>query len=196
MEPRRTDLIFVAAVLTLTLAGGGYFAYRNRPPSAERVAAHIQPWLTGPRETLKLMMERYGAPDALGSATATWHKRGPWKRITIHGHEHLSYLEQAVGYHVPAEAVQALAEFDHGLRFDRERQELSATSNSEALNFLALNLADELCAAKRTAPQAREFYVQTARLAAAGKSSRYTETLLFDPYRRIPEVPWDREIAY
>lgn len=196
MQPRRTDLIFVAAVLAVTLAAGGYFAYRNRAPSAERVAAHIEPWLAGPRETLKLLMERYGAPDVLGAGTATWHERGPWKRITIHGGDHLSYLEQAVGYHVPAEAAQALAEFDHGLRFDREKEELSARSNSEALNLLALNLADELCAAKRTAPQAREFYVQTARLAAAGKSSDYLETLRFDPYRRIPEVPWDREIAY
>lgn len=196
MQPRRTDLIFVAAILALTLAGGGYFAYRNRAPSAERVAAHTEPWLTGPRETLKLMMERYGTPNALDAGTATWYERGPWKRITIHGNEHLSYLEQAVGYHVPAEAAQALAEFDHGLRFDRENEELSARSNSEALNLLALNLADELCAAKRTAPEARELFVQTARLAASGKSSRYLETLLFDPYRRGPDVPWDRESAY
>lgn len=196
MEPRRTDLIFVAAVLAATLAGGGYLAYRNRAPSAERVAEHVAPWLAAPRQTLKLMIERYGMPDDLGSGTATWRERGPWKRITIHGHEHLSYLEQAVGYHVPAEAAQALDDFDHGLRFDREKEELSATSNSEALNHLALNLADEICGAERTAAEAGRFYVRTARLAAAGKSSPYLEKLLFDPYRRIPEIPWDREIAY
>ncbi|MCR4295599.1 MAG: hypothetical protein NUW21_08695 [Elusimicrobia bacterium] len=196
MKPRRTDLIFVAAILAATLAGGGYFAYRNRAPSAERVAAHIEPWRAGPRASLKLMMERYGPPNALGEGTATWYARGPWKRITIHGDEPLSYLEQAVSYHVPAEAAQALAEFDHGLRFDREKEELSATSNAEALNHLALNLADELCAATRTAPEARDFYVRTARLAAAGKSSPYLEGLLFDPLSRLPELPWDREIAY
>ncbi len=196
MQPRRADLIFVAAILALTLAGGGYFAYRNRAPSPERVAAHVRPWLAGPRETLKLMMERYGPPNALGEGTATWYERGPWKRITIHGRERLSYLEQTVRYHVPAEATQALAEFDHGLRFDREKEELSATSNSEALNYLALNLADDLVSARREAPEAREFYAQTARLAAAGKSSPYLERLLFDPYPRLPEIPWDRGIAY
>lgn len=196
MNSQRKELTFVAAVLAATLAAGGYFAYRHRAPTQERVAAHIANWLDGPRAALKVMMERYGPPNALGEGTATWHERGPWKRITIHGGEHFDYLEQAVGYHVPAEAVSALAEFDHGLRVDRVNEELSARSNSEALNILALNLANELASAKRRAPEASDFYVRTARLSAAGKSSPYLDRLMFEPYRPAPEMPWNREIGY
>lgn len=196
MNPRRTDLIFVAAILAATLAGGGYFAYRNRAPSETRVAEYSASWKPGPRAALTLVMDRYGPPDALGTEKATWYERGPWKRITIHGREALDFLEQTVGYVVPAEATRALSDFDHGLRFDRFNQELSATSNTEALNHLALNLAAELCAAKRTAPEASDLYLRTARLAAAGKSSPYTEGLLFEPHRRGPEAPRHYEFAY
>ncbi|MDP3542672.1 MAG: hypothetical protein Q8T11_09435 [Elusimicrobiota bacterium] len=196
MEPRRTNLIFVAAILSATLAGGGYFAYRNRAPSAQRVAEYSASWKPGPRATLTLVMDRYGPPDAVGTEKATWYERGPWKRITIHGREALDFLEQTVGYVVPAEAARALSDFDHGLRFDRDNDELSATSNAEALNHLALNLADELCAAKRTTPEANDLYLRTARLAAAGKSSPYTEGLLFKPYRRSLEPPRHYEFAY
>lgn len=196
MNARRADLIFVAAILTATLAGGGYFAYRNRAPSEQRVAEYSAPWTEGARQTLTLMMDRYGPPDAMGTEKATWYERGPWKRVTIRGRERFDYLEQTVAYAVPAGAARALSDFDHGLRFDRENEEITATSNAEALNHLALNLADELCAAKRGAPEARDLYLRTARLAAAGKSSPYTERLLFEPHRRLPAVSWEKDLPY
>ena len=196
MTSQKRELYFITAVLTATLAAGGYFAYRNRAPSPERVAAHVEGWLGGPRAAVRLMQERYGPPHALAPGTATWHERGPWKRITVRGDEPLSYLEQTVGYHVPFEAVERLVEFDHGLRFDRVHSELTAASNDEALNFLALNLANEVSAGKRGPGDAGDFYVKTARLAAAGKSSPYLEKLMFDPYRPLPDLPWDREIGY
>lgn len=196
MKSEKRELYFVATVLAATMFGGLFFAYKHRAPSAERVAAHIETWLDGPRSTLKLMSERYGYPNALGPGTATWYERGPWKRITIHGHEPLGYLEQSVGYHIPEDAVAPLREFDHGLRFDRANEEITARSNSEALNVLALNMAHELASAKRVPSDASGFYVRTARLAAAGKSSPYLDRLQFEPYRPMPAIPWDREIGY
>lgn len=196
MESQKKDLYFVSAVLALTLGAGGYFAYQHRAPSLERVAAHSADWLEGPRTTLRVMLERYGPPQVLGEGTATWRERGPWKRITIHGREHFSFLEQTVSYHVPEEAAPALREFGHGLRFDRLNEEITAKSNAEALNILALNLADEMASARRAAPEASAFYVRTARLSAAGKSSPYLERLMFEPYRPLPEAPWNREIGY
>lgn len=196
MNAKRRELYAVTGVLAATLALGGYFAYRNRPPSPERLAAHSETWLEGPRAALRLMTERYGPPDALRPGVAVWHERGPWKRIVVHGEEYFDYLEQAVGYRVPARAAEPLTEFDHGLRFDRINDELSARSSDESLNFLALNLADEVASAKRGARDAGDFYVRTARLAAAGKSSPYLERLRFEPYRPAPQEPWNREIGY
>lgn len=196
MKTRKRELYFVATVLAATLAGGAYFGYRHRAVSIQRAEAHVQAWLKGPRTMAKLMIDRYGPPNALAADAATWYERGPWKRITVHGDAPLSYLEQTVAYHVPPEAVAPLRAFGHGLRFDLVNEELSATSNAESLNVLALNMANELCSAKRSPKEAGDFYVRTARLAAAGKSSPYTEKLQFEPYRSIPLEPWNREIGY
>ncbi|MDD5303110.1 MAG: hypothetical protein PHS14_08360 [Elusimicrobia bacterium] len=196
MNAQKRELTVVASILAITLAGGAYFGYRHRAVSLQRAQAHIQTFLEGPRTMASLMIDRYGPPNALAPDVVTWYERGSWKRVTVHGDAPLSYLEQAVGYHVPLEAVTPLREFGHGLRFDPVNEEMSATSNSESLNILALNLANELCSAKRTPKEASDLYVRTARLAAAGKSSSYTEKLLFEPYRLIPVEPWNREIGY
>ncbi|MBI2384791.1 MAG: hypothetical protein HYV14_02135 [Elusimicrobia bacterium] len=196
MKSEKRELYFVATILAVTLAAGGYFAYRHRAPSQERVAAHTAAWLDGPRATAKVMIERYGSPNALGEGTVTWYERGPWKRITVRGGEHFDYLEQTVGYFIPGDAVPALREFGHGLTFDRFNDELTAVSNSEALNILALNMADEIASARRGAKEASELYVRTAKLAAAGKSSPKLDRLQFEPYRPTTETPWNREIGY
>lgn len=199
MKTNRKRLFFVALALAAVLGGGGYFAYRHRAPTTERSLAHVSAFVEGPRLTAKALIERYGPPDVLSPDTATWYERGPWKRITVHGEAPLSYLEQVVSYDVPADAAAPLLELDHGLRFDLGNEELSATSNSESLNFLALNLAHEVSSARRDAKEARDLYVRTARLAAAGKSSPYLEKLQFEPYRPDPQGRWDgrsREIGY
>lgn len=183
----RKDVLFVGVLLAATLAAGGYFAYRHRPPTRDRALAHVAAFQQeGPRAAARAMIERYGPPNVIAADTATWFDRGPWKRITIHGEAPLSYLEQVVSYHVTKDAAPRLLELDHGLRFDIAKEELSATSNSESLNFLALNLAHEVSSARRDPKDARERYVQTARLAAAGKSSPLLEKLEFDPYIPAP----------
>lgn len=196
MKPKKRELYAVSAVLAFTLTAGFYLGYRNRPTSAERLAAHSETWLEGPRATLRLMTERYGPPHSLRTGQATWHERGPWKRITIRGEEHAGYLEQAVGYRVPAAAALPLLEFDHGVRFDRINDELSVRGDAEALNILALNMADEVASDRRGPRDAGDLYDRTARLAASGKSSPYLEGLRFEPYRPAPAQSWGRESAY
>lgn len=196
MKRNRRPLYFFATVLAATLAGGGYFAFQNRPPSARAVAARIAEWPDGPRTAAALMMERYGPPAALAAGTATWHERGPWKRIAVHRDSRDRYLEQTVDYRVPYMAVIPLFEFGHAVRADVANKELSVSSDSEPLNRLALNLADEIATGKRTAGDAASVYAATARLAAAGKSSPYTEGLLFPPKRTRPEDAWRRVIGY
>lgn len=196
MSKQKRELLFVASILAVTLAGGGYFGYRNRAMSIQRAHAYIQTWNAGPRAMANIMIDRYGPPNALAPDSATWYERGPWKRITIHGEAPLSYLEQVVGYNVPHEAAAPLREFGNGIRFDVAKEELSATSNSESLNYLALNLANELCSARRDPKEASEYYIKMAKLAAAGKSSPYSEKLQFETYRPRPEDSWRREIGY
>lgn len=196
MESNRRQSYFIAAVLAAMLAGGGYVAYRQRPVSPQAVGAHIAIWPSGPRMTAELMMERYGPPDAIAPGSATWYERGPWKRIVVKGDSPDKYLEQAVSYRIPYMAILPLFEFGHGVRADTANNELSVSSDDETLNHLALNLADDIASGKRTAREAQKVYAETARFAAAGKSSPYTEALRFAPHRAMPEDAWRRVIGY
>lgn len=196
MKTNRRPLYFFATMLAATLAGSGYYAFSNRPPSTRAVAARIAEWPDGPRTAAALMMERYGPPASLASGTATWHEAGPWKRIAVHRDSRDRFLDQTVDYRVPYMAVIPLFEFGHDVRADVANKELSASSDSESLNLLALNLADEIATGKRTAQDATDVYAATARLAGAGKSSPYTETLQFQPKRTRPEDAWRKVIGY
>lgn len=189
MGTQKRDFYFVAAVLAFTLAAGGYFAYRHRTPSPQRVEAHIEAWFETPRALAQVMTQRYGPPNVLGPGTVTWYERGPWKRIVIHGDSPDSCLEQVVSYWVPPEAGASLREFGHGVQFDYAAEELSARSNEESINFLALNLANQIASGLKEAKEARELYARTAALAAAGKSSPYLEKLMFGPDRPAPKAP-------
>lgn len=196
MDPKKKDVYFVAVVLAATLAGGGYFAYRNRTPPAHRVEAHIKTWYEAPRQMARLMTERYGPPSALGTDDATWHERGPWKRIVVHGDSPDSCLEQVVAYWVSPEAGASLREFGHGVQFDYAAEEMSTRSNDESLNFLALNLANQIASGSQGAEEARQLYTRTATLALSGKSSPYMQKLLFGPNRPAPKETWRRGIDY
>ncbi len=187
---------YIAAVVAVAVAGSAYFGYRHRTQTRQNVEAHIRTWFESPRLLTELLMERYGPPSDLTPGVATWYEQGSWKRISVHGDSPDNYLEQVIGYQAPSTAVAPLAKFDHGVRIDLAREELSATSNQESLNYLALNMAHEVASGKRSAKDARHFYERTAKLAASGKSSPYLEKLLFKPYRRMPEKDWRREIGY
>ncbi len=185
---------FFAAALAIIVAGGAYYGYNLRAHARAEVKSHITTWFEGPRLMTELMMERYGPPDDLTAAVATWYERGGWKRITVRGEAHESYLEQTVGYRPRPEAIASLRAFDHGVRLDPAREELTAASNQESLNFLALNVANEVASGKRTARDAQEFFLKTAKLGSSGRSSPYLEKLQFEPYLRAPQR--SREIGF
>ena len=185
---------FFAAALAIIVAGGAYYGYNLRAHARAEVKAHITTWFEAPRLMTELMMERYGPPDDLTPGVATWYERGRWKRITVRGEAHEGYLEQTVGYRPRPEAISSLRAFDHGVRLDPAREELTAASNLESLNYLALNMANEVALGKRTARNAQEFFVKTAKLASSGKSSAYLEKLQFEPYLRSPQR--SREIGF
>lgn len=180
---RRKGLILGSAVLAVVVAAGVILGGRSSrgAPRADEARALMGAWMEAPRLTAELMMERYGPPDRVSAAAVTWIDRGPWKRVTVYGQNPVDFLEQVVRYHVPAMAAIPLADFGSGTALKFTNDELSAASGQESLNILALNLADEIAVGKRTAEQASRFYLRTATIAAAGKSSPYLQGLLFKP---------------
>ncbi len=181
MKTRKRALYLASAAAAAAVAAGGYYALRPRVEVPERIEAHLNTWYDSPRREAERLIELYGPPDEVAPALATWRERGPFKRIAVHGDSPDTYLEHAVAYRAPPEAFEALSRFGHGVRFDPRNGELSARSNLDSLNYLALNLADEVVKGVRSPENADDFYVRTARFAVFGKSADYMARLRFEP---------------
>lgn len=153
-------------------------ALRAREAEARRI---LTGWPVTAQRTAEVIMEKYGPPDLAISDRLSWYDNAPWKITTVYRdpNEHIDVLEQTIGYSVPRDKVQALAELDVALRLSRDGRELSATSESEETNFLALNLADDVVRERRSPGEARGFYLKTVIQMNAGRSSPYLKGLRF-----------------
>lgn len=195
-EENQLSVYFIVAAIAIVVAGSAYLGYRHRVEAPKRLEAHTRTWFDSPRVMAQVLMDRYGPPSVLSPGVATWYEREPWKRITVHGDSPDKYLEQSVGYQARPAAVAALREFGQGVRVDLILEEMSARSNAEGLNYLALNLANDVASGKRSPKEARDFYRRTVKLAASGKSSPYLERLLFEPYRYVPQERMPNLVGY
>lgn len=166
------DTLIVAA------AADGSPAQRVRDAYARRM---ISGWPVVSLRTAEAVIEKYGPPDLAVADRLVWYDNGQWKITTVYRDpaEHVDVLEQTIGYAVPQEKTAALSRLDLALRLSRDRRSLSAVSESEETNVLALNLADEVVRDQRTPEEARALYLKTVVQANAGKSSHYMEKLLF-----------------
>lgn len=164
--------------LVVEAARPGEPALRAREAEARRI---LSGWPVAAQRTAEVVMEKYGPPDLAISDRLSWYENAPWKITTVYRDpaEHIDVLEQTIGYAVPRDKVPALARLDVALRLSRDGRELSATSESEETNFLALNLADEVVRELRTPEDARAFYLRTVVQMNAGRSSPYLKGLRF-----------------
>jgi hypothetical protein len=147
----------------------------------------IRKWPEFPLREARALIARYGEPDRFDDGSLAWDQNGPWLETIVYREPRPSFtagrgrdiLEQSIPYAVPQDKIAELERFDDRLEFDKASGELSSRSGSETLNYLALNLADEIVNGKRTANQARDFYRRTLSLEASGKSSPYLQGFLF-----------------
>ena len=145
----------------------------------------IQIWPGRPRSTARALIAKYGEPSRFSDNDLVWFKNGPWKKTVVYrsapqGFMHAKdILEQSINYVVPDAKIAALKSFDGRIKFDKTNKELSSRAENENMNFLAMNLADEIVNDKRSPDEARDFYRKTLKLSESGKSSAYTDGFLF-----------------
>jgi hypothetical protein len=164
--------------------------------SAKSPESVIRAWPPLAQTIAKTMIEKYGLPHQYSDNALVWINNGPWRKTVVHragwphraGMRDTDYLEQSISYEVAPDQVLDLRRFDRRLMVDTATGELSSRSASEPLNFLALNLADEILKGNRSVASARRFYRKTTRLAMAGKSSRYTARFQFKGHRFMNQV--------
>ncbi|MFT4413339.1 hypothetical protein ACLM5H_05720 [Fredinandcohnia humi] len=148
----------------------------------------ISHWSGKPLEGAKTMIRKYGYPPEATMSRLIWYNNGPWKRTIVYRETvphnfptpHKDFLEQTIDYYVPLHLYDEVAMFDGSVYLDRTRGEASAKCHKEAMNFLSLNLLNDIATGQRDVQNAKLFYAQTAELfTKQNVKSPYTEGLLF-----------------
>jgi hypothetical protein len=164
---------------------------RNDSPSddaqTESPVASIRFWPQRSRLVALAMMQKYGEPDGYGINALMWHDVGKWKRMIVYrdgllderGLPTKDILQQTILYKVRNGKLGDLSRFDQRIEVDKYNGELSSRSENEALNFLTLNLAEEIVTGKRGVGEARAYARKTVEFSKSGKSSVYMEGFLF-----------------
>lgn len=168
---------------------GSQSATSSMTPSKQDAQSAIQDWPQASQNAANQMLQKYGNPDMVSTQMLAWKDKTPFRKIVVMRDgvassfptQHQGVLTQEVNLQVPIDKVSDLARFDGGLIIDREKGTVSARSDSEANNFLALNLADDIITGKRDVESARHFFADTAATSLSGKSSDYTSKLMFSP---------------
>lgn len=165
--------------------------------SGETPESIILLWPAYSYRLARRMIARYGLPVDSTEDRVVWRDIGPWKRTVVYRNppsdglfrKSRGRLEQSVRYEFPKDRAAALKEFDRTIEADEKEGLLTARTDDESSNLLALNLADDVLRGRRTPQDAAEFRAKTARLSDSGKSSPYLERLMFVPGGSNPESP-------
>jgi hypothetical protein len=167
--------------MTFTAEGDG--RPESGHASVDKARRSVSQWPSGSKMVAEAMLEKYGAPSMVDVDKLSWYDNGSWKKTTVYRipSEGQDVLEQTISYAVPKDKRADLAKLDIMLKVNAFDRELSATSESEEANFLAMNLADEVVHETKTPEEAREFYLETVKLSQSGKISPYMQGLMFQP---------------
>jgi hypothetical protein len=147
-----------------------------------------QNWSKVSQEAVKEMVDKYGPPDEYSASQAIWHHNGPWKRTIVQREEtphdwpahHSDVLEQFIDYRVPPDKFDDLAQYDGSVIVERTKGVISARCAGEAMNFVALNLANDIVTGKYTVEQARKEYERLYKAYQDGDKLPYTQKLMFE----------------
>ncbi len=158
------------------------------PVAAETVDQIISAWPDVPREVAQTVMEKYGSPHEATASRLIWFDNAPWKRTILYRdvvqHDfpmpHPDLLEQFIDYQAPLEMYDELAVYDGSVIVERTKGEISARCDKEEMNFLAINLANDVAIGERTPDEARQFYAETAMAFMEGTSDPYVEGFVFE----------------
>jgi hypothetical protein len=199
MKTKNSTLVFAAICISFSwfsfIAGGIYFnstsfAQQNQMHEDNRVKylPDLKNWSETSQSAVKDMIKKYGMPAEATQHSLIWINNSPWKRTIIYDKEtrhlfpieHGDVMEQVIDYKVPLNKFNDLLLYDGSLIVKRTEGEMSVKCDNEAINFLAVNLANEVATGKRSVAEARIFYANALKdFILSGKASTYMQSLQF-----------------
>ncbi len=147
----------------------------------------INQWPEQSQKSARTTIEKYGQPDEYTADMLVWHHNGPWKRTIVHRKEiphhfpmpHQDVLENVIDYKASLEKYDDVAKFDGSVMLERTTGEMRVLCFKEELNFVSLNLANDVIEGKQSVDDARQAFGKIAAAFMEGKSDPYTQGLQF-----------------
>lgn len=150
--------------------------------------AVVENWWPVSSLAARRTIEQYGVPDEVRPDHLIWRAKGRWKRVVVRNltppyvsGDELGVVEQSVRYTLQPPQVADLKKFDPRLGYERGSRELAARSDREEVNYLRLNLADDIVRRRMSPEEARRFQERALALENTGKASPYMQGLRFPP---------------
>ena len=161
--------------------------YPGTVVSRQEVDALIRDWPGLPKKTTIEMIGKYGEPNEACNHRITWYENFPWKRTVVLRDElphnfplpHNDFLMQTINYSIPVELVGEIAAFNGSILEDRTAGEVSVRCDSEARNYLILNLMNDIVAGKLTAEEARRRYADDSITLILNREVAYADKFHF-----------------
>jgi len=164
------------------------------------VAAIIADWPERPRTLAQDLFEKYGPPQDACKTRLVWTNNGPWRSTVLYRdgvphywpRPHEDFLEQTIEFKIDPRLYGDLAEFDGSVSAERTSGRLIARCDNEAMNFVAVNLARDIAVGEIGVSEARDVYVEAARMYLDGEYHPLAEDLVFEMpegYQGDPDEP-------
>lgn len=167
---------------------------RARPP-----VQVIADWPESARDAARAMITKYGQPEGVTDSRLIWQNKGTWREIIAFREEiphnfpkpHKDSLEEVINYQVRPGKLDDVGVFDGSVIVERTKGTIAARCDKEPMNFLALNLANDLLSGKKSVREARKFYADTAMATMKGETPAYTQSLQFS----VPQSTRDPDVS-
>lgn len=163
----------------------------------ETLQSLISNWSDQQQMLIGKLSDKYGPPTEISASAVTWKGNGDYLCIKVMkdsaSHhfptQHQDCLTHTIAFKVPTDMADDLLAFNGSLIIDRTRGTLTACCDSEELNILTLNLANDIVNRSRSVDEARSSMAQTALALKSGMQEPYTTKLQFETERENTADP-------
>jgi hypothetical protein len=153
------------------------------------IDTYLRSWPERASKAARATIAAYGLPNEATPSMFLWVENGPWYRTIVYKEEvvhdfprsHYDVIENVIQLKVPLAKIDDVLGFEGSVIIKRTEGLLAVRGNSEAMNYLAMNLVNDIINGKKTTAQARKQYARGAVAIARAEPPEAATKLLFHP---------------
>lgn len=148
----------------------------------------ISNWPGHVKKVAKELIHKYGNPHEATPHELIWFYNAPWHKTTLRKdgpyhnfpYSHSDILEQSIQRFVPLERYVDLLRYNGSIQIDRTAGFLTVNCDNEGMNFLTVNLANDIIVGSLSVEDARKKHIHLANAQKFHWPEPYTENITFN----------------